>query len=166
MRRKSFEDMNCSVAQTLEVVGEWWTMLVIRDLFLRVRRFDEIQERLGISRNVLAERLDHLVEHGIVERRPYQENPVRHDYVLTSKGRDLWPIVTAMREWGDRWAAPSGPAVLVEHKTCGHTFESVPTCSHCGGVVTLHDIRAVAGPGADPARPIAPLVPNSPASPA
>lgn len=161
MRRKSFEDINCSVAQTLEVVGEWWTMLVIRDLFLRVRRFDEIQERLGISRNVLAERLDHLVDHGIVERRPYQEHPVRYDYVLTAKGRDLWPLVTAMREWGDKWAAPSGPPVELLHTTCGHRVHSVPTCSACGEVLELHDVRAVAGPGSDPEHPIAPSLAGS-----
>ena len=159
MRRKSFEDINCSIAQTLEVVGEWWTLLVIRDLFLRVRRFDEIQERLGISRNVLAERLDHLVEHGIVERRPYQENPVRYDYVLTAKGRDLWPLLTALREWGDKWEPlPGGPPVQIVHKTCGHVAHSVLNCSACGEELALHDIRAVSGPGADPVHPIAPAV--------
>jgi DNA-binding HxlR family transcriptional regulator len=162
MRRKSFEDMSCSVAQCLEVVGEWWTMLVIRDLFLRVRRFDEIQQRLGISRNVLAERLDHLVAHGIVEKRPYQESPVRYDYVLTDRGRDLWPVLTAMREWGDKWAAPDGPPAELLHKTCGHRVHSVPTCSDCGEALELRDIRIVAGPGADPDAPIAPVLTESP----
>ena len=116
MRRKSFEDLRCSVAQTLEVVGEWWTLLIVRDLFLGVRRFDAIQERLGIARNVLADRLDHLVERGIVERRPYQEHPVRHDYVLTEKGRALWPVIEAMRTWGDDWEAPDGPPLELVHR--------------------------------------------------
>jgi DNA-binding HxlR family transcriptional regulator len=157
VRRKSFEEMSCSVAQCLEVVGEWWTMLIVRDLLLRVRRFDDIQERLGISRNVLAERLDHLVAHGIVERRPYQENPVRYDYVLTEKGRALWPVVTAMREWGDQWAAPAGPPTELLHKACGHTVHVVPTCSHCHAELELHDLRIIAGPGADPAQPVVPV---------
>jgi len=154
MRRTSFEDMACSVAQCLEVVGEWWTMLVVRDLFLRVRRFDEIQERLGISRNVLADRLEHLVAHGIVERRPYQENPVRYDYVLTEKGRALWPVLTAMREWGDEWAAPDGPPAELVHTTCGHRVRSVPTCSVCGERLELGDLLMVAGPGAGERSPI------------
>jgi DNA-binding HxlR family transcriptional regulator len=158
VKRKSFEDMSCSVAQCLEVVGEWWTMLVVRDLFLRVRRFDEIQQRLGISRNVLAERLDQLVANGIVDKRPYQENPVRYDYVLTEKGRALWPVLTAMREWGDQWAAPQGPPAELLHKPCGHRVHSVPTCSHCGEALELHDLRIVAGPGADPVAPLAPVV--------
>ena len=101
MRRTSFEDVRCSVAQALEVVGEWWTLLIVRDLFLGVRRFDGIQRRLGIARNVLTDRLDHLVARGVVERRPYQANPVRHEYVLTEKGKALWPVIEALRAWGD-----------------------------------------------------------------
>ena len=116
MRRKSFEDMTCSVAQCLEVVGEWWTMLIVRDLFLGVRRFDALQTRLGISRNILTERLDHLIAHGVVERRPYQERPTRYDYVLTEKGRGLWPVLNAMRQWGDEWSAPNGPPVELVHR--------------------------------------------------
>src|SRR5688572_17895901 len=109
MERKSFEQMSCSVAQTLEVIGEWWTMLIVRDAFLGVQRFDEFQQRLGIARNVLAQRLNKLVEAGVLERRAYQEKPVRHAYVLTDKGRDLWPVLNAMRQWGDRHHAPDGP---------------------------------------------------------
>ena len=108
MQRKSFETMNCSVAQCLEVVGEWWSMLIIRDAFLGVRRFDDFQSRLGISRNILNVRLTSLVDAGVLERVPYQERPLRHEYRLTDKGRDLWPVLTTMREWGDKWAAPNG----------------------------------------------------------
>ena len=85
--------MPCSIAQTLEVVGEWWTLLIVRDVLLGLRRFDEIQDRLGIARNVLAQRLDLLVEHDVLTRRAYQERPLRHEYVLTERGRDLWPVL-------------------------------------------------------------------------
>jgi len=156
MRRKSFEDVRCSVAQTLEVVGEWWTLLIVRDLFLGVRRFDAIQERLGIARNVLTDRLDHLVARGIVERRPYQEHPVRSDYVLTDKGRALWPVIEAMRTWGDEWEAPYGPPLELVHRGCGHTTHAVQTCAHCGEPLSVRDVRAVAGPGADEHRPVLP----------
>ena len=135
MRRTSFQGINCSVAQTLEVVGEWWTMLIIRDAFLGVTRFDRFHERLGISRNILTDRLDNLVEHGVLERRPYQENPVRYDYALTEKGQDLWLVLAAMRQWGDKWEAPDGPPVVLSHDSCGHLSEVVPTCSHCGETV-------------------------------
>jgi DNA-binding HxlR family transcriptional regulator len=147
MRRKSFEEMHCSVAQTLEVVGEWWTMLIIRDCFLGITRFDEFHQRLGISRNILTERLDHLVGAGVLTRVPYQSNPVRHDYRLTDKGRDLWLVLTAMREWGDRWAAEDGPPVIVEHKGCDHETTIVPTCSSCGEILDARSVRAKAGPG-------------------
>jgi len=101
MERKSFADMDCSVAQCLEVVGEWWSMLVVRDAFLGVTRFDAFQERLGISRNILQQRLARLVDAGVLRREPYCEHPRRYDYRLTDKGRDLWPVLTAMRQWGD-----------------------------------------------------------------
>ncbi|NUU24877.1 MAG: helix-turn-helix transcriptional regulator [Streptomycetaceae bacterium] len=147
MRRKSFDDMPCSVAQFLEVAGEWWSMLVVRDAFLGVTRFDEFQARLGISRNVLAQRLDHLVEHGVLERSPYQDNPVRYDYRLTGKGRALWPVLTAMREWGDAWAAPDGPPLVMSHKDCGRPTTTVMTCAHCGEPIGPGRVTAASGPG-------------------
>ncbi len=147
MRRKSFEEMNCSVAQTLEVVGEWWTMLIIRDCFLGITRFDDFQQRLGISRNILTDRLDHLVEREVLVRVPYQEHPVRFDYRLTDKGRDLWLVLTAMRQWGDRWEAAEGPPVVIEHQACGHRTTVVPTCSSCGDHLEARSVRAKTGPG-------------------
>lgn len=147
MERKSFADMHCSVAQCLEIIGEWWTMLIVRDVFLGVTRFDDFQRGLGISRNVLNQRLAKLVEAGILTRVPYQEHPPRYDYRLTTKGRDLWPVLTAMREWGDRHAAPDGPPLLLEHRSCGETFHSALTCSHCGDPVSPRDVRAHPGPG-------------------
>ncbi len=150
MRRTSFEDVNCSVAQALEVVGEWWSLLIIRDVFLGVTRFDDLRDRLGISRNVLADRLDHLMAHGVLERVPYQEHPVRYDYRLTEKGIDLWAAMSALRQWGDKWAAPHGPPVELVHKGCGQHIEVVPTCSNCGEVLGARDVRAVPGPGLAP----------------
>jgi DNA-binding HxlR family transcriptional regulator len=147
MQRKSFAAMNCSIAQCLEIVGEWWTLLVLRDVFLGYSRFDEFESRLGIARNVLTQRLERLVEAGVLERVPYQERPVRYDYLLTEKGRDLWQVVTAMRQWGDRWAAPEGAPVELVHDGCGEIVNAVPACSHCGEELTTRNIRAVPGPG-------------------
>jgi DNA-binding HxlR family transcriptional regulator len=140
--------MNCSVAQCLEVVGEWWSLLILRDAFLGVTRFDQFQERLGISRNVLNQRLARLVEAGVLAKVPYSQHPPRHDYRLTDKGRDLWQVVTAMRQWGDKYAAPKGPPIQVMHKACGEVSDLLLTCSECGEPVGPRDVRAVPGPGA------------------
>ena|ERR1700688_2648895 len=148
VERKSFSDMHCSVAQCLELVGEWWSMLILRDAFLGVTRFDQFQERLGISRNILNQRLTHLVEAGILVKVPYSDRPPRHDYRLTDKGRDLWPVLTAMRQWGDVHAAPNGPPLEVIHKACGQVSDAVLTCSVCGEPIGARDVRAVPGPGA------------------
>jgi len=147
VERKSFADMHCSVAQCLEVVGEWWSMLIVRDVFLGVTRFDQFQERLGISRNILQQRLNHLVDAGVLKKVPYSEHPPRYDYRLTAKGRDLWPVLTAMRQWGDRYAAPDGPPVEVVHTACGRVSHAVMTCSSCGERLTGRDVRVVPGPG-------------------
>ena len=150
MQRTSFEAMNCSVAQTLEVVGEWWNMLIIRDVFLGVRRFDDFQARLGISRNILNQRLTGLVDHGVLIKVPYQEHPPRFEYRLTDKGRDLWGVLTAMRQWGDKWAAPNGAPLEIVHDACGQVAEAVPVCSACGEVIDARGVHAVAGPAARP----------------
>ena len=149
VRKASFEDMNCSIAQALEVIGEWWTLLVLRDCFLGVRRFDDFVERLGISRNVLTNRLDTLVGAGILERRPYDEARGRHDYVLTDKGRALWPVLTAIRQWGDEWILGEGnEPILLEHRDHGHRTTARMTCDVCGEELDARSVRAVAGPGA------------------
>ena len=134
--------MDCSVAQCLEVVGEWWSMLIVRDAFLGVTRFDGFQRRLGISRNILRERLNTLVEAGVLVRVPYSEHPPRDDYRLTAKGRDLWPVLTAMRQWGDRYAAPDGPPLQVRHKSCGAVSDAVMVCSSCGEQLGPRDVEA------------------------
>ena len=148
VERKSFADMHCSVAQCLEVVGEWWSMLILRDVFLGVTRFDDFQQRLGISRNILNQRLDHLVETGVFEKVRYSDHPPRYDYRLTDMGRDLWPVLTAMRQWGDRWTAPDGPPLKIRHTKCGHVVKAVPTCSHCGELLDARSVTGLPGPGA------------------
>jgi DNA-binding HxlR family transcriptional regulator len=158
VRRKSFEEMNCSIAQTLEVVGEWWSMLIVRDALLGVSRFDDFQSRLGISRNILASRLEYLVERGVLERRPYQERPERYDYYLTEKGRDLWHVLTAMRQWGNRWESPGGAPVVVRHDACGHLVEVVPICDHCGERLDSSSLTLQPGPGARPGQTPLPVV--------
>ena len=148
MRKASFADMHCSIAQSLEIVGEWWTMLILRDAFLGVRRFDEFVERLGISRNVLTDRLDTLVANGVLERRPYDEARGRYDYLLTDKGRALWPVMTALRQWGDEWIYGAGnEPLLIEHRTCGCTTTALMTCSECGEPLDARSVRVTTTPG-------------------
>lgn len=152
MRRASFADMHCSIAQSLEVVGEWWTLLILRDCFLGVRRFEDFVSRLGIARNVLTDRLDTLVDAGVLERRPYDEARGRYDYVLTDKGRALWPVMTALRQWGDEWILGDGhEPVLLEHH--GHRTTALMTCDVCGEELDARSVKAVSGPGADPDAP-------------
>lgn len=118
MKRKSFGHMNCSIAQTLDVVGDPWTLLIVRDALFGTTRFDDFQRTLGIPRATLAARLDALVEHGVMERRTYQVRPWRHDYVLTEKGRDLRRVMISLLQWGDQWSAlPEPPVTLVDADT-------------------------------------------------
>ncbi|HXJ37323.1 MAG TPA: helix-turn-helix domain-containing protein [Candidatus Eisenbacteria bacterium] len=148
MRRTSFAGMHCSMARSLEVMGDWWTPLILRDLHLGLTRFDELAEDLGISRNLLTTRLAALVERGLVERRRYSERPPRHAYHLTEAGRDLVPVLVALTAWGDRWLAPKqGPPLRLQHRTCGKFFTPTVACSHCGETVTAEDVVAHGGPG-------------------
>jgi DNA-binding HxlR family transcriptional regulator len=138
--------MPCSIARTLEVVGEWWTMLVVREAFNGVRRFDEFQARLGIARNVLATRLQSLVDHEIVERRLYQERPERYEYRLTDKGRDLYPVLISMMRWGDKWeVGADGPPVRLTHD-CGHEPDPELVCTHCSKPLVAREVRAEGAP--------------------
>lgn len=155
MLRNDYDGQVCSIARTLEIVGERWTMLVLRDVFLGLRRFDEIQADLGVARNVLTNRLDKLVDSGVLERHPYQERPVRHEYRLTEKGVDLWPVVVSMMQWGDRYApAGAGPPVVLEHRGCGGALTAHRTCERCGKALGPRDVHAYAGPGAAPDHPL------------
>ncbi|MHB1089392.1 MAG: winged helix-turn-helix transcriptional regulator [Acidimicrobiales bacterium] len=146
MERKSFSQMDCSVAQCLEVTGEWWSMLIVRDALLGVTRFDAFQKRLGIARNILQQRLENLIEAGVMERSAYCEHPPRYDYRLTQKGRDLWPVINAMRQWGDRYAAPNGPPVVLVHQSCTHEAAGVVVCSECAMPLDADNVRMVANP--------------------
>jgi DNA-binding HxlR family transcriptional regulator len=149
MQRTSFEDMTCSVARCLDIVGEWWSLLIIRDAMLGVTRFDDFQARLGISRNILSQRLGWLVENEVLKRVPYSDHPPRSEYRLTARGRDLWLVITAMRQWGDRWVPPpAGTPVLVRHKTCGQVTTVLPVCAHCGEPLDDRTVAAAPGPGA------------------
>jgi DNA-binding HxlR family transcriptional regulator len=145
---RTYDDQTCSIARTLEVVGERWTLLLLRDAFLGVRRFDEFQADLGIARNVLADRLGKLVEAGVLERRPYSERPLRHEYRLTEKGRDLWPVLFDLARWGDRHDAPDGPPVLFVHRGCGGRVDDHRLCERCGAPLEARDVQAEPGPGA------------------
>jgi DNA-binding HxlR family transcriptional regulator len=149
MRQTSFADMHCSLAHALELVGDWWTPLILRDLFLGLDRFDDLATDLGISRNLLTTRLVELVGHGIVERQRYSERPPRDRYVLTQAGRELAPIFAALTVWGDRWATPRGGSpVIFEHQLCGNPFTPTVACSECGQPVSPNDLRILPGPGA------------------
>jgi DNA-binding HxlR family transcriptional regulator len=148
MRRSSFADMSCSIAQALEVVGEWWTLLIIRDAFLGVTRFEDFQQRLGIARNILSSRLDTLVEHEVLERHLYDEARDRHEYRLTAKGRALWPVLTTLRQWGDKYLVGKGnEPVLLRHEACGHRTTAHLACDHCGEKLVPRETRVYAGPG-------------------
>jgi DNA-binding HxlR family transcriptional regulator len=155
MLRADYDTQVCSIARALEIVGERWTLLIVRNLFLGLRRFDELQDNLGIARNVLAARLEKLVEAGVVEKRTYSERPSRHEYVLTDKGRDLWPALISLMEWGDRHApSPGGPPTVIVHRGCGGEVGSRRTCTRCGKALELHQVQALAGPGASPGHPL------------
>jgi DNA-binding HxlR family transcriptional regulator len=148
MRQTSFKDFHCSLARSLEVVGDWWTPLIVRDVALGLNRFDEIVEDLGISRNLLASRLAALEANGVIERRQYQQRPPRSEYALTEAGRALVPVLMALTAWGDRWTPPpAGVAVRFRHRVCGRTFTPQVRCSGCGEPVRMEDVTPMPGPG-------------------
>jgi DNA-binding HxlR family transcriptional regulator len=151
MPKQSFAAIACSIARAVDVVGQRWTPLILRDLFAGMARFEDIRRDLGIASNVLADRLEELERHGIVERRPYQSMPVRHEYVLTEKGSDLYPVIAALVTWGDKWLAePDGPPALIVHTECGHVTTAKMVCAECGGELNGANTIAAAGPGARP----------------
>jgi DNA-binding HxlR family transcriptional regulator len=149
MLQNTYEGQSCSLARTLEVVGERWTMLVMRDALLGVRRFEDFQRGLGVARNILAARLQRLCDLGVLERRQYQDRPIRREYRLTAAGRDLWIALDALRGWGDRHLAPDGPRLAVEHRGCGGTAEHHVVCERCHQDVGLRDISVRPGVGAE-----------------
>jgi DNA-binding HxlR family transcriptional regulator len=155
MLGNDYDSQVCSIAGTLEVVGERWSLLIVRNVFLGLRRFDEIQENLGIARNVLQTRLTRLIDYGVLEKQLYRERPPRYEYRLTQKGIDLWPTIVALMQWGDRYAAPAaGPPVLLEHRDCGGAVDEHRVCERCGAKLDARDVRATPGPGATPEHPL------------
>jgi DNA-binding HxlR family transcriptional regulator len=141
MKWNQLSTESCSLARSLAVVGDRWTLLILRDAFLRIRRFDDFQARLGIARRVLTDRLSTLVENGVLEKVAYQERPSRYEYRLTKKGLALYPVILSLVHWGDAYyAGNDGPPVYHRHKTCGHRFRSVLTCSECGDAVGAQDV--------------------------
>jgi DNA-binding HxlR family transcriptional regulator len=145
--QRTYENQNCSIARTLELVGERWTLLIIRDVFLGLRRFDQLQQSLDVARNVLSGRLARLVEAGILERVRYQERPERHEYRLTEKGLDLFGVLVALMKWGDRWYAPAGPPRVLRHRDCGGRVSARLMCSACGETLEPAQVRTRTGPG-------------------
>jgi DNA-binding HxlR family transcriptional regulator len=149
MLRHDYPGQFCSIANALEVVGERWSLLIVRDVMNGRRRFDSLQKGLGIARNVLSARLQRLVEEDILERRAYQESPPRYEYFLTEKGLDLWPALIALLYWGERYSpTPGGPKRLIVHKDCGGTVSERGICETCGKTLTARDAKQVPGPGA------------------
>ncbi|MCT2588034.1 winged helix-turn-helix transcriptional regulator [Actinophytocola gossypii] len=149
MQRTRFGDMACSIARTLDVIGEPWSPLILRDVFAGIHRFEQIQQDLGISRKVLAERLRWLVDNDVLERREYSTRPPRHEYVLTPKGTELCDLLLVMARWGDRFTAgEAGPPVLRRHHACGEISQAELRCSACGGPIGAADVDLLPGPGA------------------
>ncbi|MDQ3993022.1 MAG: helix-turn-helix transcriptional regulator [Actinomycetota bacterium] len=139
---------NCAVERTLSVIGDRKTLLVLREAFLGVRRFDQLRRNTGLARNILSDRLNTLVANGILRRELYQERPPRHEYRLTRKGVDLYPVLITLMEWGTRYGEIDEPAILLEHRSCGAIMMPRLACPECGEPLTAHDVRAVPGPGA------------------
>jgi DNA-binding HxlR family transcriptional regulator len=143
-----YDDQVCSVARALEVVGERWTLLIVRNLFRGAHRFEDFAEDLGVTRGILSARLRRLEEEGVVERRPYQERPVRWGYWLTPKGRRLWPVIMHLGQWGDEfYPEPSGTPIVVEHRDCGGRPDDHLCCDRCGARLAPGDVTARPGPG-------------------
>ena len=148
MQRTNFGEMACSIARTLDVIGEPWSPLILRDVWVGFTRFEQIQADLGISRKVLTERLNHLIEHGILERKAYDQRP-RYEYILTKKGAELVDLLMVMKGWGDKWrAGEAGPPVLYRHHACGAISNVDLRCTHCGQPMHANDVDPLPGPGA------------------
>ncbi len=149
MRWDELGGLRCSIARTLSVIGDRWTLLVLRDCFLGLRRFDDLQRDLALSPHLLSTRLAKLVEHGILERRPYQERPLREEYRLTEKGRDLYPVIASLLRWGDRWMwQDEAPSVELVHQGCGRPTTPTLVCSECGEPLDARTVQPRVDPSA------------------
>ncbi|HVI52320.1 MAG TPA: helix-turn-helix domain-containing protein [Candidatus Sulfotelmatobacter sp.] len=149
MQRKSFGNMQCPIARSLERVGEWWSILILRDCFHGLRRFDEFEKSLGIAPNMLTKRLNGLVEAGLLERRQYNDRPPRFEYVLTERGRDFRPVLQALLTWGNKHFAPEGASVLIVNQETGQIAEPVMVDGISGRPLSDPVFRSAPGPAAD-----------------
>jgi DNA-binding HxlR family transcriptional regulator len=149
MPKQQFADISCSIARAVDVIGQRWTPLIVRDLFAGMTKFEDIRRDLGIASNILAVRLEELERYGVVERRQYQSTPARYEYVLTGKGLDLYPVVATLLAWGDKWLSePDGPPALTVHTDCGNVTTAKTVCAECGGELNAANAIAAPGPGA------------------
>lgn len=148
MQRTDTSEWPCTIARSANIIGDGWNLLIIRDACLGRRRFEDFQRSLGIGRNILTTRLNQLVEEGLLQRVEYHQRPVRHEYRLTDKGRDVYPILAAMAAWGDRWlSGPEGSPLQLHHTACGHDMHAVVTCSECHQPIDVRETVARPGPG-------------------
>ncbi|MEM9194756.1 MAG: helix-turn-helix domain-containing protein [Myxococcota bacterium] len=147
MKRTRFDDWPCSVARTVDLLGDWWTPLVLREAFYGARRFDEFHSRLGIGRNILTERLKRLVGEEILRKVPYQQRPTRYEYRLSRKGVELISVILAMMRWGDDWLAKEGPPVLVVDETTGQPIRPLVVDEHTGQPIDPRRLAVCPGPG-------------------
>lgn len=151
MRWDEIGDLRCSVARALSIVGDRWTLLILRDAFLGLRRFEDFRRDLALPRHRLADRLKKLVDAGVLRRERYQENPPRDEYRLTEKGIDLYPVIVSLVRWGDRWmAGDDGPPLELVHRGCGHVVSPTLHCPDCREPIGARDMRGRAGPGSRP----------------
>ena len=168
MPYRAFAGQNCSIAAALAVVGERWTPLVLREVLLGRRRFADIRDRLGVAPNILSDRLQTLLDQGLLEQRRYGNHPEAHEYVPTQKGIDITPALIALAAWGDRYAAPHGAPRVYVHTLCGHDAEPELRCGHCGGLLQPRELQVRPGPGADAeqrSEPRLPLAAGAPTDP-
>ncbi|MFE1664360.1 winged helix-turn-helix transcriptional regulator [Microbacterium sp. P02] len=148
MKRTDTSSWPCTIARASVIFGDAWNLLILREAFYGNRRFDQLQEALGIGRNILTDRLTTLVDEGLLERAPYQQHPPRYEYLLTLKGQDAFPVLLAMATWGRAHTlGPDEDPLIFEHATCGHDFDATIACSHCGELVRPEDTGFRRGPG-------------------
>lgn len=165
MKWKDLEEEPCSLARTVAVIGDRWSLLVLRECFLRTRRFEGFQSKLKITRHLLADRLKKLVRFGVLRRVPYQEAPKRFEYILTQKGLDLYPIVMAIVHWGDTHMVDErGRPIIHQHKTCGKVFDPILVCSECGEPLDAREVHVHPGPGSRNFAALAAPHPEAPAA--
>lgn len=146
MSRSDLSSQTCSIARAVTQVGDEWSIMILREMFLGNRRFDDFLRQTGMSSHLLSRRLKKLEAQGVIRREAYSERPLRHEYRLTAMGRELWPVIIALKQWGDRWLSDGEPSVRIVHKGCGRVTHPQMTCPDCGEPMQAHDARADLSP--------------------